>query len=275
MRSAPKLPDDQINVSPTHPLREGLVLVVGLCFVAALIFTVIAFLVDLLVPLISPELEAELLEPVWGQIEKQLSPQDSKDAQSLTDLLLRVSANWEDSPYDFRVGILEEEGLNAFALPGGVILVTSGLLEKMESENELAFVLAHELGHFYHRDHLKALGRGVLMNVFLSFIGLGGGEPVSLLGSTGLLAERNFGRDQERAADRFGFELLYRTYGHVRGGSDFFRKLPDAEYAEGNLSSFARTHPVSKQRIEDLEHLARQEGWSLSGDLSPAIGESN
>ncbi len=271
MRSVPKQPDTQVNVSPIHPLHEGFVLLVGLCLVAALVFSVIAFSVDLLVPLVSPELEAELLEPVWRQIERQMGPQGLKESEALTELLLRVAGNWEDSPYDFRVGIWKEEGLNAFALPGGAILVTSGLLEKMESENELAFVLAHELGHFYHRDHLRALGRGMLINVLLAFTGLGGGESVSLLGNTGLLAERSFSRDQEGAADRFGFEMLYQTYGHVAGGSDFFSKLPDAEQAEGSFSSFTQTHPVSKQRIDALENLAKQKGWPLRGELSPTI----
>ncbi len=247
----------------------------GLCLVLGLIFSVIAFSVDLLAPLVSPEAEAGLLGPIWGQIEKQMGTKQIRQAEALTDLLLRVSSNWEDSPYDFRVGIWEDDSLNAFALPGGAILVTSALVEKMESENELAFVLGHELGHFYHRDHLKALGRGLLMNLLLSLVGAGGDESLPLLGSTGLLAERSFGRDQERAADRFGLKLLYLTYGHVGGGSDFFSKLPDTEHSDRAFSSFAQTHPVSNQRIYDLEVLARQEGWQWTGDLSPAIGKAD
>ncbi len=274
MRPVPKLPDDGVNVSRSHSFREALVLIVGLCLVGGLVFVAIATSVDLLVPLIPPKAEAHLLGPIWGQIDAQMDVQSKAQAKTVAPLLDRLSAHWEDRPYDFRLGVWKEDSPNAFALPGGAILVTSGLIAKAESENELAFVLGHELGHFHNRDHLKALGRGVLFNLILSMGGMSGGEAVSLLGTTGLLTERHFSRDQERAADRFGLELLYKEYGHVAGGTDFFKKLSSRSDAGGNLAKFADTHPVSEERVDDLQDLAHELGWGLEGALRLPIGKS-
>jgi len=272
MRSVDKLPDDQVNVSRNHPLSEAMTLIVGLCLIVGLVSVVIATSVDLLAPLVSPKAEAHLLEPIWEQIDKQMDATTQAQAKEVTSLLNRLSMHWVDRPYRFRLGIIKEELPNAFALPGGAIMVTSGLIAKAESENELAFVLGHELGHFRHRDHLKALGRGVLFNLILSMAGMGGGESVSLLGTTGLLTERHFSRDQESAADRFGLELLYREYGHVAGGTDFFKRLRQ-EVEGGNLTKYADTHPVTAERVADLQKEAQARAWGLEGALRLPIGK--
>ncbi|MFQ5596911.1 MAG: M48 family metallopeptidase [Nitrospiria bacterium] len=269
MRSVPKLPDDRINRSASHSLREAFILVVGICFLGGVCFAAIAFSVDLFVRLIPPAFEAQLHDSIWSQVEAQMKVRPGAEAEAVAGLLKRLSLHWEDRPYDFRVGVLEDASPNAFALPGGVILVTSGLIRSAGSENELAFVLGHELGHFLHRDHLKTLGRGVMFNLLLSLVGIGGGEAVSLLGTTGLLTERTFGRDQERDADRFGLELVYQEYGHIGGSLDFFKKLPPHRGAGGNLAQFTETHPVSKERIVDLQEMAHQRGWRFEGRLRP------
>ncbi len=272
MRPLSKLPDEGVNVSPSHPIREACVLVFGVCLVGLLVFVLIASSVELLAPLVPPKAEARLLAPIWEQIDEQMDAPTKAQAKEIAKLVNRLSAHWKDKPYDFRLGILEEDSPNAFALPGGAILVTSGLIAKAESENELAFVLGHELGHFRNRDHLKALGRGVLFNLLLSMVGMSGGEAVSLVGTTGLLTERHFSRDQESAADRFGLELVYKEYGHVAGGMDFFKRLPK-EIEGSNLAKFADTHPVTAERVAELKQLAKEEGWTLEGELRVPIGK--
>jgi Zn-dependent protease with chaperone function len=147
------------------------------------------------------------------------------------------------------------------------VVLTSGLLERVRSENELAFVLGHELGHFRHRDHLRGLGRELALGVVLAGLGLSGAGPAGdLAGLAARLAERGFDRDQERAADAFGLELLAAEYGHVAGASQFFELV---EAPDGGLAAWLSTHPLGDERAASLEALAAARGWRLSGPLQP------
>ena len=75
-------------------------------------------------------------------------PEDSQTTLGLQDLTDRIASHWPDRPYPLRVGVIDEQEPNAFALPGGTILLTRGLLNVTETENELAFVLGHETAIF-------------------------------------------------------------------------------------------------------------------------------
>ena len=162
---------------------------------------------------------------------------------------------------------MEDDRPNAMAIPGGAILVTTGLLEGIRSENELAFVLGHEIGHFKNRDPLNGLGRQLATALLMAVVTGSAGGGADLLGLTGRITARNFGRNQELAADRAGLEIVYREYGHVASASDFFAQLPnDPEFAQRFQGYFA-THPVTKNRISALERLAHEQSWPSEGTL--------
>ncbi len=272
MRADPREPDDEVNVSPTHPLKEATTLTVGLVVVAAGIFTIIAFLVELIAPLIPMRIEADLTEAIWAQVEDYVPEGSEPLAAKLDTVVSRLASHWPDRVYEFHVGVLKVDYANAFALPGGLILVTTDLIEKMESENELAFILAHELGHFRNRDHLKALGRGILFNLMLASVGIGSGSAPEVLGSTGVLTSRRFNRKQERAADRFGLGLVYQQYGSVTGAWDFVERHLGATGLSETIADFAGTHPGSKRRVEEMREFVEERGWPTDGELLPPIG---
>jgi Zn-dependent protease with chaperone function len=137
-------------------------------------------------------------------------------------------------------------------------------LQEFETENELAFVLAHELGHFRHRDHIRRLGREGLAQLVVIAFGVAGAEALPALISD--LAQRGFDRQQESDADAFGLALLFAEYGHVGGAEAFFSLLPDARADLGDaLTSYFETHPVTEERIEALRGLADERGWGMEG----------
>jgi predicted Zn-dependent protease len=267
----PSLPDDEVNVSGTHPLREALVLVAGIAGVGLAIFVVIALAVELLVPRIPPSFEARIFSGSWiadALVAENAGAVDPR-AERVAELLDRLAQHWPENPYALRVAIQEESTPNAVAFPGGFIVVTSGLLEQAESENELAFVLGHELGHFRNRDHLRGIGRGLAFALVVSALGLGGsGGAAQLAALSGQLAERGFGRDQEADADRFGLGLVQEEYGHVAGTWEFFERLPEPDGAlEKEIVHYLATHPLNEDRIEALRALARERGWSRAGTV--------
>ena len=108
---------------------------------------------------------------------------------------------------------MDGEGPNALAFPGGLIVLTTGLLDGLGSENELALVLGHELGHYAGRDHLEGLGRGLALAFTLGIFGAGeSGSAAGLAALAAQLAARGHDREQETLADAFGLALEQAEY---------------------------------------------------------------
>ncbi len=266
MSFEPRLPRDDVNVSRAHPLGEAAWLVAGVAaaglLLAALAFAAMEVATRWLPPALEVRLFGALFED-WGG-----APGADTRERAAQALLARLAARWPENPYAFRLMVVDEETPNAFALPGGAIAVTSGLLGAVESENELAFVLAHEIGHFAARDHLRAMGRALLLQLGLRAVG-GTGAADALPGLALEIASRGFSRAQERGADAFALALVAAEYGHVAGADAFFRRLPDAEAGLGTrAAAWFSTHPVSESRIEALHERAARQGYPESGALS-------
>ena len=266
MKAEPRRPDPSVNVSKTHPLKEAGVLVFGMIVATGILFAGVAFFIDIAVRWVPIESEARFFGAIADRFEADLH----RDAQ-VESLTGRLATHWKENPYQLRVFLLDEDMPNAFALPGGTLLVTRGLLGQVGSENEIAFVIGHELGHFAHRDHLRTLGRAVLFEMLLSAVGLGGGDATSRLGGLGsFLGARSFSREQERAADAFGLRLIAAEYGHVGGAADLFGRIGGPTSRSGGaLASFASTHPISPARISAMNALAAESGWRVEGPLRP------
>jgi Zn-dependent protease with chaperone function len=230
----------------------------------------VAVAADLVAPHIPIELEARLFS---GWFDRGVEDGEAATPRErlLAQLLNRMASHWPENPYVFEIAIWDEPEPNAVALPGGVIAVTNALLESVESENELAFVLGHELGHFHNRDHLRGLGRGIAFSLLLVAVGVGGGgSAVQLASLAGQFAQRDFDRDQEIEADRFGLALLAAEYGHVSGAEAFFEHLPEPdEPPGGEFASYFSTHPVNVSRIQALHAAASEMGWDLLGERQP------
>ena len=145
----------------------------GMGAVLIVIFVTIGYFVELAVWMMPYDFEAAMLE---GLAMPRSFAEDSDEVEArLQGLTTELARGWPENPYTLRVRVIEGEP-NAFALPGGEIWVTTGLLEQTESENEIAFVLGHEIGHFRSRDHLRSLGRGLLFGLAAAGIGIDGGR---------------------------------------------------------------------------------------------------
>jgi len=267
MRFEPRAPREGINVSREHPLREAALLVAGLVGVLVLAGVVITLGVDLAVRLIPPDFESRAFQ-AFAPGEAEADPPVAVRVRTAQGILDSLARHWPDAPYTFRVRLLDEEVLNAAALPGGWVLVTRGLLETAESENELAFVLGHELGHFHGRHHLRRLGRQAVYGLALAAV-LGRSGGAQSLGSvTGELTSRGFDRGQEREADAFGLELIAAEYGHAAGSTAFFERI-DAPGGPGleRFVAYFSTHPGGRERIAEIERMAAEEHIEMTGSL--------
>lgn len=258
MEYSNKLPDGSVNISQESPLKEFAILFGVLVGIAIAVYFVLGLLIDYSIKHLSIEQEQALSFSIgenWGDGDNS---KKAKPIQAIVDLLQSKCAHL---PYKIKVAVIDDEMINAAALPGGTILVFTGLLDSMNSENELAFVLAHELGHFKNRDHLKGMGRLLVLVVGSVFL-LGPNNPVAELALSSInLAESSFSRGQESEADEFALKTLQCGYGHVGGATDFFSTMIEKESGSKLFGHYLSSHPDSHKRIDDINNQANQAGY--------------
>ena len=276
MRFDPKLPDTSVNTSPQHPLRDAGLLVAGVCALSVVAVFVIALAVDLLVPHLPASVEARTFAFLGYDATAEPGLEPDPRTRQLQAFVDRLALHWDDNPYEFRVEVLDEDEFNAFAVPGGKIVITRGLLEAMESETELSLVLGHEIGHFKQRDHLRGLGRGLGLAAVLTVLDFGGaGGALDLMSGASGIAGRHFDRDQESGADAVGLDLVWREYGHVAGATRFFERFPPpSSQVEAQLQTYLATHPVDEERIRSLDAMADERGWRRDGEVPKLVLDS-
>ncbi|GAB4232295.1 MAG: M48 family metalloprotease [Deltaproteobacteria bacterium] len=157
----------------------------------------------------------------------------------------------------YRYRVLNSSVPNAFALPGGYIVINRGLLVGLSSEAEMAAVLGHETGHVTAKHSLAGYQRAMAANVLVTGVVLAAGGRAGvqeISGITASLIENGFSRDQEREADWLGIDYMvkagYNPAGAVRLQEYFYRELEGGRnplFVEGLF----RTHPFSKERLEN------------------------
>jgi Zn-dependent protease with chaperone function len=252
MEYKPRELKSNVNVTPTSPLREFFVLTGGLLTVLLGIYLILGFAVDLVVPYISTNLEKKIAAPFLNSIDTKDTNKYKEDlVQSLIDDLQK---NCAKLPYEFKASVRQSPTINALALPAGNIIVFTGLLDKVTSENELAFVIAHEMGHYTNRDHLKGVGRAFVF-MTLSTLIFGADSGVNNLLAHGLnITEQSFSRKQETLADEFALKTINCLYGHTGGATDFFKKIPK-EQDPGKFGHYFASHPENQRRINHLEEI--------------------
>ncbi|MCH8888760.1 MAG: M48 family metallopeptidase [SAR324 cluster bacterium] len=163
------------------------------------------------------------------------------------------------------VRVIPEKTVNAFAAPGGQVVLFSGLIEKAESPEEVAGVMAHEIAHAIERHPMQSMLRAA--GVFL-LVGLLVGDTSTLgtFASEGakVLLVLSYSRDTEREADRIGMELLNKAGIRGDGLLDFFARLQGERGEEGRLPVLFASHPMHAERVERLKLLATGTQAALS-----------
>jgi predicted Zn-dependent protease len=263
----PQIPEG-INVSEKHPLRDFLSLSIAILALAALLAAAVGFGAGWLARFLPFSTELELARRFEAS-----APKDAPQRQALQSLADRLAAASDLPPgMTVKVHYSDQPAVNAFATLGGNVVVYRGLIEKLDNENALAMVVAHEIAHVKHRHPIASIGRGVAIGAMLSVISSSAGQSMagSVLGQAGLLTQLTFSRAQEEQADETALAALAKTYGHVAGATDLFEHLrgSDGRIAE-SLPQFMLTHPHLSERVEGIRSLARARGWALEADTLP------
>jgi beta-barrel assembly-enhancing protease len=169
-----------------------------------------------------------------------------------------VASRSERADLPWRFGVNDSDHVNAFAAPGGIIIVTRGMMRLLDNEAELAGVLGHEVGHVVRKHHLNAMKKGAWTNLLgagatAATAGKGGGPLVdALVGPTKELYARGLDKDDEYEADRVGVVLATRAGYDPYGLAGALQTLGKIKGDDPYLALLTRTHPNPGQRLDRL-----------------------
>jgi len=223
--------------------RQILEYAFGITIFCIAAYLVLGLVANVLAQSIPDRWEAKLHAPI-GEIDT-----DDERIEKVEQIFYSLLNKLETRDLPFKVEILKDSMPNAFAVPGGGVFVTSGLLDLAKNDSELAFVLAHEIGHHHHRHVLKRLGRSAFLKILGSLMF---GADTFNPGNTAVsLAQLGYSREHELEADLFAHDLVQ-------------QKIPNSENAYkilgelGNndpmlpLSNYLSTHPHPDERLARL-----------------------
>lgn len=219
---------------------------------------------------LTPSQETQLAEKYLTEIVNsgQLY-QDPLAEEYLQQLGNRLVAALPTSGDHFHFFLINSPTVNAFAGPGGLIMIHTGLIINVNSEDELAAVLAHELSHvtqghlarqLSHLKHMRLpTAAGILAAIAL-------GSQVPQMGTAALAATYSgieqhllkFSREHEREADRMGMELLQKANFDPRGMIHFLENIQQHELDTQEISEYLNTHPLTGNRIADVTERANE-----------------
>ena len=274
MRYRPSTPSTNHNISTTHPLKEFATLLGGVLLILFIGYLILGFLVDRAVSHLSVELETELFSHIplaaFATDNDQADPRVIK-LQQLTAALTQCL----DMHRPIIVHLQTADTVNAVALPGGHIVVFTGLLDSIETENSLSFILAHELGHFKNRDHLKGLGRGLVLLTMASAITGPSSGFTKLLTPTIHLTQATYSQKLESKADETGLSALNCLYGHVGGATAFFETMASQQDGDG-FTHYFESHPQMQDRVTALHELTINNQYPIqpTRPLSPSFTQT-
>ncbi len=272
MKFIPKEINNNVNISPTSPVKDFFELVIKILGLILAVYVLLGFVVDYIAPRISIKTEVDLGRLFSSRLERKKQVYTELQVQQILDELLKNSQNLP--PFNYRVYVEESRDINALALPGGSIVVFSELLKQARSRNEIAVVLAHELGHFYHRDHLRGLGRSLVFLLISSALFGSDSSASKVITNAMTNAEMRFSQSQEKAADLYALDLLNKTYGNVAGAIDFFEKMSEKEKLWSFFYIFA-SHPYPESRVKALKEAIKINSYTIGQNIPFEYGQKN
>ena len=251
----------------------------GLAIIAAVALAAILGGYYLLLPWIAGAMARRIPASIEQQLGRaaleQLAPvakrcEDEKLRKPVRAIVDKLARQAPDMGYGFQLYIVRDEMVNAFATPGGFIVVYTGLLGKTKSPEELAAVLAHEMTHVTARHATVGIMRAMTFWIMLSYLI---GDPTGIIvQAAGALNELSYQRGQEEEADRGAMRLFEQAHVDPRGLERAFTMLSKETPDIPAAARYFSTHPRTEDRLREIrqwqEH-ARYRAEPLLADATP------
>lgn len=167
-----------------------------------------------------------------------------------------VASQSERPDLPWRFGVIESEDINAFAAPGGYIMVTKGLYRKLSNEAQLAGILGHEIGHIVKKHQLKVLQKQQLLNIGAGFLSDKYAKDNKLvskaIGTGAEISARSLDKSAEYEADRLGLSYATRAGYEPYGLTEVLQTIGQTNKNDGSVALLFKTHPHPDERLVAL-----------------------
>ncbi len=172
------------------------------------------------------------------------------------DLVQNSVASETEWQFDFHV-LDAPSTINAFALPGGPVFITSGLLAELETTGQVAGVLGHELGHVLARHSSQQIAQSELTQGLIGAVMVASEDSAATAALIGQIINMSYGREDELESDRLGVRLMAEAGYDPRGLIDVMAVLAEAS-GGGMQPEFFSTHPNPENRVQEIERAIQQ-----------------
>jgi predicted Zn-dependent protease len=220
---------------------------------------------DVSATVLSPLQEKKIAEQIMRDV---MSSDEVVSDPEVTDYIqnlgMRLASNGPDKTQWFNFFVVKDNSINAFAMPGGVIGVHTGLIVAASNESELAGVIGHEIGHVVQHHMARMLAQqkndsliniaGMALAILSARANPQLAQAAMMTSSAGSVQKQlDYTRDHEREADRVGISILESAGYDTSAMASFFETMQKGtRYVEGSAPSFLRTHPITSERIADV-----------------------
>jgi predicted Zn-dependent protease len=212
--------------------------------------------------------ERRLGRELMSQIRRQLPVMDDPVINDYVSDIGQRIASYSAAGRGFSFFTLQDQRINAFAMPGGFIGIHTGLLAQTESESEFASVMAHEIAHVTERHIARQRLRSEGINLRTTAMMLAGllaatqdpqaGQAIIMGGAaSGVQSRLNFSREFEREADRIGLQALANAGFRPEAMASFFERLERANRYRGSPLPYLSTHPLTEDRLSQARERAK------------------
>lgn len=236
---------------------------------ALMIFVILPAMASTLAMMIPIEREVAYGKTVVHQMERFLGGKsvgalactNAEGRRALDAMTTRLTENTELA-YDLNISVFDHKMINAFAAPGGQIVLMRGLIDRARTPSEVAAVLAHEIGHVEARDTtrnaLRAAGSAGLLSLILG--DFAGGSAVVVAAEYTLNA--SYTREAETAADEYALAMLKASETDAGALATFFDSLSSLEKRTPSLPVYLSSHPETTARADAARAFARTQGYT-------------
>ena len=249
---------DNTNVTQSNPIKDLIEILIQVCLSVVVIYLFIFFLSGIILKILPLEKQIELENHISSEYKVKTLPISNEEQNRLNkikELILETDKKFPKTS-NLEINLIDnEKEPNAICYPNGNIYITSALYKKLKSDEELTFVIAHEMAHYKNKDHLLKLRQNIASStvIILMCVLSPESQNASKIISTSMtMSDLKYSREIEAKADKYAGKILINLYGTTNGGIEVLKTLSKNKSYMGEVLS---SHPKMQKRINYLESL--------------------
>ena len=251
--------DDNVNITEANHLKDFFQVGINLVLIIVSVYFFIYMLSGIVLTSLSPEKQIaveKFISPKICEKTVNLTKDDKQRINNVKSKILQVDKNFPKTS-NLEINVIKDKQLNALCYPNGNIYITSELYKYLDTKEKLTFVIAHEMAHYRHKDHLLNLRRSISNSIVL--IALAAANPNSkeignLVESSLNITDLKYSRGVEAKADKYAIKIMNIIYGNSKAGVEVMKTLKEKNRFD---IEFLSSHPNIDKRIQYIEKYSR------------------